>query len=65
MKMQTQISELTLLVQALREEISLLKNGRNSTTNSTVPSQDIGHSNASLFLFIRFAGAGNFPFLLA
>ena len=33
------------LVQQLREEIALLKNGRNSKTSSTAPSQDINRSN--------------------
>ena len=33
------------LVQQLREEMALLKNGRNSKTSSTAPSQDINRSN--------------------
>ena len=32
-------------VKLLREQIELLKNGRNSKTSSTPPSQDIGRSN--------------------
>lgn len=32
-------------IRALQEEIQLLKNGRNSKTSSTPPSQDIGRSN--------------------
>jgi transposase/polyhydroxyalkanoate synthesis regulator phasin len=42
----SQIEELKEIVQQLREEIALLKNGRNSKTSSTVPSQDINRSNA-------------------
>lgn len=37
--------ELQQLVESLREEIRLLKNGRKSTTSSTPPSQDISGSN--------------------
>jgi hypothetical protein len=43
---QTELIELRVLVHKLREEIELLKNGRNSKTSSTVPSQDINRSNA-------------------
>ena len=32
-------------IRVLQEEIQLLKNGRNSKTSSTPPSQDIGRSN--------------------
>ncbi|MDR1666286.1 MAG: IS66 family transposase, partial [Bacteroidales bacterium] len=38
--------ELIELVRQLRAEIELLKNGRNSKTSSTAPSQDISRSNA-------------------
>ncbi|MDR0724549.1 MAG: hypothetical protein LBF59_00880, partial [Prevotellaceae bacterium] len=38
--------ELIELVRELRAEIELLKNGRNSKTSSTAPSQDISRSNA-------------------
>jgi hypothetical protein len=40
-----ELSELHLLVQQLRDEISLLKGGKNSRTSSTSPSQDLGRSN--------------------
>jgi transposase len=42
---QSELVELRLLVHKLREEIELLKNGRNSKTSSTAPSQDINRSN--------------------
>lgn len=41
----SQHKQLTELVCQLRTEIELLKNGRNSKTSSTAPSQDIGRSN--------------------
>jgi uncharacterized small protein (DUF1192 family) len=41
----SQIEELKETVRQLREEIALLKNGRNSKTSSTAPSQDINRSN--------------------
>jgi transposase len=42
---QEELKELRDLVRQLREEIELLKNGRNSKTSSTAPSQDISRSN--------------------
>jgi transposase len=42
----SQNKELQETVRHLREEIALLKNGRNSKTSSTAPSQDINRSNA-------------------
>jgi hypothetical protein len=39
------VEELGKRVMGLEEEIRLLKNGRNSNTSSTPPSQDIGRSN--------------------
>ena len=39
------LTELQALVEQLRAEIALLKNGRNSKTSSTPPSQDIARSN--------------------
>lgn len=39
------IGDLQQEVKLLREQIELLKNGRNSKTSSTPPSQDIGRSN--------------------
>jgi transposase len=41
----SQNKELQDIVRQLREEIELLKNGRNSKTSSTAPSQDINRSN--------------------
>ena len=41
----SQIEELRETVQQLREEMALLKNGHNSKTSSTAPSQDINRSN--------------------
>jgi len=38
-------AELRAIVQQLKEEISLLKGGKDSRTSSTAPSQDIGRSN--------------------
>ena len=38
-------SELRIAVEQLRDEISLLKGGKNSGTSSTAPSHDIGRSN--------------------
>ncbi len=46
--MKAQIAELAILrlqIVSLQEQIHLLKNGRNSNTSSTPPSQDIGRSN--------------------
>ena len=40
-----QVSTLNKRITELEEEIRLLKNGRNSKTSSTPPSQDIGRSN--------------------
>jgi len=40
-----EISDLRHLVQQLREEITLLKAGKDSRTSSTAPSHDIGRSN--------------------
>jgi transposase len=40
------LKELPARLAALESELSLLKNGRNSRTSSTPPSQDIGKSNA-------------------
>lgn len=40
-----ELAELKSLVVRLMEEIALLKNGHNSKTSSTPPSQDIGRSN--------------------
>ena len=39
------VEQLSKRVTELEEEIRLLKNGRNSNTSSTPPSQDIGRSN--------------------
>ena len=39
------VKQLSKRVTELEEEIRLLKNGRNSNTSSTPPSQDIGRSN--------------------
>jgi transposase len=44
-QMKAEIARLSALVERLMEEIALLKNGRNSKTSSTAPSQDIGRSN--------------------
>jgi transposase len=44
-QMKAEIAELKELVARLTEEIALLKNGHNSKTSSTAPSQDIGRSN--------------------
>lgn len=41
------IEELQSLVKHLQEEIALLKRGRDSSTSSTAPSQDIGRSNSN------------------
>ena len=41
-----QVSELTKIVTGLREEMRLLRNGKNSGTSSTPPSHQIGRSNA-------------------
>jgi len=38
-------AELRVIVQQLKEEISLLKGGTNSRTSSTAPSHDLGRSN--------------------
>jgi hypothetical protein len=40
-----ELAELKALVARLMSEIALLKNGHNSKTSSTPPSQDIGRSN--------------------
>ena len=45
-QMQREIAELRSAVQQLREEISLLKGGKNSRTSSTAPSHDLGRSNS-------------------
>jgi transposase len=42
---QEELKGLRDLVRELREEIELLKNGRNSKMSSTAPSQDISRSN--------------------
>jgi transposase len=42
---QEELKELRDLVRQLREDIELLKNGRNSKTSSTAPSQNISRSN--------------------
>ena len=42
----SQIEESNEIIQQLREEIALLKNGRNSKMSSTAPSQDINRSNS-------------------
>jgi transposase len=42
---QEELVELRTIVSQLRREIELLKNGRNSKTSSTAPSQDINRSN--------------------
>jgi hypothetical protein len=42
----SQQEELRTIIRQLREEIELLKNGRNSKTSSTALSQDISRSNA-------------------
>jgi transposase len=42
---QEELRDLRKLVRQLREEIELLKNGGNSKTGSTAPSQDISRSN--------------------
>jgi transposase len=39
------VQQLELLVQELREEIALLKGGKNSRTSSTAPSHDLGRIN--------------------
>jgi transposase len=44
-QMKATIAEQGKLIERLLEEIMLLKNGRNSKTRSTAPSQDIGSSN--------------------
>lgn len=41
-----QIAELLLVAEALKEQIRLLKNGKNSGTSHTPPSHQIGRSNA-------------------
>ncbi len=40
------MSELIKTVEALKEEIRLLRNGKNSGTSHTPPSHQIGRSNA-------------------
>ena len=45
LKLQEQNQELQQQIVSLQEQIRLLKNGRNSNTSSTPPSQDIGRSN--------------------
>jgi len=45
LKLQEQNQELQQQIVSLQEQIQLLKNGRNSNTSSTPPSQDIGRSN--------------------
>ena len=42
----SQIEESNATIQQLREDIALLKNGHNSKTSSTAPSQDINRSNS-------------------
>jgi transposase len=42
---QAELIELKTLIIKLREELELLKNGRNSKTSSTAPSQDLTRSN--------------------
>ncbi len=41
-----QVSELIKIVEALKEEIHLLRNGKNSGTSHTPPSHQIGRPNA-------------------
>lgn len=43
--MQTQIAELQQELISVKEQLRLLKNGRNSNTSSTPPSHDLGRSN--------------------
>jgi len=43
--MKSLIAELQEQIRSLQEQVQLLKNGRNSNTSSTPPSQDIGRSN--------------------
>jgi len=45
-QMRQEIANLLSVVQQLREEISLLKGGKNSRTSSTAPSHDLGRSNS-------------------
>lgn len=45
LELQRQNKELQEQIVSLQEQIQLLKNGRNSNTSSTPPSQDIGRSN--------------------
>jgi hypothetical protein len=44
-QLKSQVAQLMSLVDSLMAEIALLKNGHNSKTSSTPPSQDIGRSN--------------------
>ena len=44
-RMKTLISTMERTIKELQDVISLLKGGKNSTTSSTAPSQDIGRSN--------------------
>ncbi|MDR1372406.1 MAG: DUF6444 domain-containing protein, partial [Dysgonamonadaceae bacterium] len=44
-QLKAQAAELKALVDRLTAEIALLKNGHNSKTSSTPPSQDIARSN--------------------
>jgi transposase len=45
-QLKSKINDLEVMVKRLLEEIALLKNGHNSKTSSTAPSQDIGRSNS-------------------
>jgi transposase len=45
-ELKAQVSELIKTVEALKEEIRLLRNGKNSGTSHTPPSHQIGRSNA-------------------
>jgi transposase len=47
--LKAQVSELLDIVSALREEIRLLRNGKNSGTSNTPPSHQIGRSNTRNF----------------
>lgn len=45
-QLKSQISELNKIVEALKKEIHLLRNGKNSGTSHTPPSHQIGRSNS-------------------
>ena len=43
--LKSEIADLRIIIQNLKDEIALLKGSRNSRTSSTSPSQDLGRSN--------------------